>query len=275
MAVTPLAESAGWVTGSTPGGPIAHHRSPNQEPGMAVPSGVLGVVMHTMVGNLPGTDTAFLNPSFQASAHFGISQAGQVIQWVSVRGGIAWHAAAANPHWYGIEHADNGDPGTPLTDAQLTASAQLVELLSRDDVGRFALQVTNRTDTEGYGVHNMGGGAWGGHTCPQLADGSGPRAGQRAEIIRRAAILRETGHYPAPTTAGPYRHTADGILTLADVAAGRHTTQAHLAETTLAAVNATHRPVVAAYLALDAANYAVCQRHVPMPEGMPFYTSNP
>jgi len=39
----------------------------------------------------------------------------------------------------------------------------------------------------------MGGAAWGGHSCPQLANGSGPRAGQRAEIVRRAKIIRQYG----------------------------------------------------------------------------------
>jgi hypothetical protein len=187
-----LTETNGWVNG------ITHHNCPNQNDGMAVPSGVMGVVMHTMVGNLPGTDSVFMNPNFQASAHFGIAQDGTIYQWVSIRGGIAWHCMDGNANWYGIEHADNADPGNPLTEAQLSASAQLVEFLSRPTVGRFDLKVTDKTDTEGYGMHRMGGAAWGGHSCPQLGDGSGPRAGQRNEIVRRALILRADGVYPSP-----------------------------------------------------------------------------
>jgi len=190
--VSKLSETGGWVNG------ITHHNSPNQGSGMVIPSGVLGVVMHTMVGNLPGTDTVFMDPSYQASAHFGIAQDGTTYQWVNVRGGVAWHVMDGNFNWYGIEHADNGNPGNPLTDAQLSASAQLVELLSRDNVGRFPLQVCNTVSGLGYGTHRMGGAAWGGHSCPQLADGSGPRAGQRAEIISRANIIRTYGQYPAP-----------------------------------------------------------------------------
>jgi hypothetical protein len=182
---------SGWVNG------ITHHNSPNQNGGMAVPSGVLGVVMHTMVGNLPGADGWFMNPAAQVSAHFGIAQDGTIIQWVNVRGGIAWHCADGNPNWYGIEHADNGNPGNPLTTAQLNASAQLVELLSRDDVGRFPLAVCNTTAGLGYGVHYMGGAAWGGHSCPQLANGTGPRSGQRADIIAIAHQIR------SGTTAPP------------------------------------------------------------------------
>jgi N-acetylmuramoyl-L-alanine amidase/PKD domain len=198
MVIKRLTESRGWVNG------VTHHPSPNCDGGMAVPSGVRGVVMHTMVGNLPGTDAWFHNPDARASAHFGIAQDGTIIQWVSIRGGIAWHCMNGNANWYGIEHADNGNPSNPLTDAQINASAQLVELLSRDSVGRFALRVSNSTTTEGYGVHYMGGAAWGSHPCPQNGNGSGPRAAQRAEIIRRAKIIRSAGQYPAPSsTAEP------------------------------------------------------------------------
>ena len=195
MTVHRLTETGGWVNG------VPHHKTSKHDNGMAVPSGVRGVIMHTMVGNLAGTDDMFMNSARLASAHFGIGQDGSIIQWVSVRGGVAWHIADGNYHWYGIEHADNGDPGNPLTEAQLSASAQLAELLARSDVGRFPLQVSNSTGTEGYGVHYMGGTAWGGHSCPQRAGGSDPRAGQRAEIIRRATIIRRCGQYPAPDTA--------------------------------------------------------------------------
>jgi N-acetylmuramoyl-L-alanine amidase len=195
MAVKRLTETNGWVDA------VIHHKTTKHNNGMAVPAGVYGAVMHTMVGNLPGTDDMFMNSSREASAHFGIAQDGTVIQWVSIRGGVAWHCADGNYNWYGIEHADNGNPGNPLTEAQINASALLVELLSRDDVGRFALQATNSTTGEGYGVHYMGGAAWGGHSCPQLANGSGPRSGQRAEIIRRAKVIREYGQYPAPVYA--------------------------------------------------------------------------
>ena len=191
---------AGWVNG------ITHHNTPNQNGGMAVPSGVLGAVMHTMVGNLPGTDAWFLNPAAQASAHFGIAQDGTVIQWVNVRGGIAWHCAAGNSAWYGIEHADNGNPGNPLTPEQINASAQLVELLSRDDVGRFPLAICDTTAGLGYGVHYMGGAAWGGHSCP----GPGPRASQRADILAMAKQIRSGETSPV---------TEDDTMTVLDALA--------------------------------------------------------
>src|SRR5579862_9659825 len=91
-----------------------------------------GVVMHTMVGNLPGTVEAFNNPNYQASAHFGIAQDGSVWQFGPIgKGWIAWAQMAGNQTWYSIEHADDGNPDNPLTDEQITSSALLVEFLSR------------------------------------------------------------------------------------------------------------------------------------------------
>ena len=103
----------------------------------------MGVVMHTMVGNLqPSTVTLFNSSPAAVSAHFGIAQDGSVWQFGPIgKGWIAWAEIAGNETWYSIEHADDGDTESPFTDAQLTASAQLVEVLSR--FAGFPLQVTN------------------------------------------------------------------------------------------------------------------------------------
>jgi N-acetylmuramoyl-L-alanine amidase len=168
---------------------------------------IAGVVMHTMVGNLPGTIATFNNSANQVSAHFGIAQDGSVHQFGPIgKGWIAWAEMAGNDTWYSIEHADNGNPANPLTDAQLTASAQLVEVLSR--FAGFPLQVTNSVSGTGYGTHVMGGAAWGGHTCP----GPGPRAGQRQGIIARAKQIR----------AGDVLWTSDGTVSLTQLAARVH-----------------------------------------------------
>ena len=168
---------------------------------------IAGVVMHTMVGNLPGTIATFNDPATQVSTHFGIAQDGSVHQFGPIgKGWIAWGQMAGNDAWYSIEHADDGNPGNPLTDAQLTASAQLLELLSR--FAGFPLQVTNSVSGTGYGTHVMGGAAWGGHTCP----GPGPRAGQRNEIIARAKQIR----------AGDAPWTSDGSVSLMQLAAQLH-----------------------------------------------------
>jgi N-acetylmuramoyl-L-alanine amidase len=146
---------------------------------------MMGVVMHTMVGNLPGTEATFNNPHNQVSAHFGIGQDGEIHQFGPIgKGWIAWAQMAGNLAWYSIEHADNGNTQNPLTQAQVVASAQLLEVLSR--FAGFPLQVTDSTSVKGYGTHVMGGANWGGHTCP----GPGPRAGQRAGIVALAKEIR-------------------------------------------------------------------------------------
>ena len=136
---------------------------------LGVTGAMSGVLMHTMVGTLEGTIASFNDPHRQASAHFGIGFDGRIHQFGPLgKGWEAWHAMAANLTWYGIEHADGGDQHVPLNDAQITSSAQLVELLSR--FAGFPLQVTDDVHGRGYGTHVMGGAAWGGHTCP----GPGP-----------------------------------------------------------------------------------------------------
>lgn len=167
--------------------------------GMSVPHGIQGLVIHTMVGNLPGTIEVFNRPSFQASAHFGVDQAGAIHQFGSVRGWKAWAQAAGNPNWYSCEFADNGNPDNPLTPAQITAAAQLLECLSAPGVGNFPLQVTNSTSGEGLGVHSMGGQAWGGHTCPDLPPAH-VRSAQRPQIVALAMAIR-SGAAPEGWTA--------------------------------------------------------------------------
>jgi hypothetical protein len=186
-----------------------------------------GVLMHTMVGNLPGTIASFNDPNRQASAHFGIAQDGRIHQFGPLgKGWEAWHAMAANLSWYGIEHADDSDQHAPLTDAQVTSSAQVVELLSR--FAAFPLQVTDDVHGTGYGTHVMGGAAWGGHTCP----GPGPRAGQRADIIALAKAIRNPPPPPKPPAAHPARQTetivTDGRQSLHDLAAARRTKPMHI-----------------------------------------------
>ena len=180
---------------------------------------MMGVVMHTMVGNLPATVDLFNSSAAAVSAHFGIAQDGSVWQFGPIgKGWIAWAEVAGNQAWYSIEHADDGDTGNPLTDAQLTASAQLVEVLSR--FAGFPLQVTDSVGVKGYGTHVMGGAAWGGHTCP----GPGPRAGQRYEIIGRAAAIR----------AGQVAWTSQGSVSLAGLAAQLGTTPSSILAMTAA-----------------------------------------
>jgi len=226
-----------------------------QEGGMPVPRGIMGVVMHTMVGNLPGTISVFNDPGFQASAHFGIDQNGHIHQFGPVNGWMAWAEAEGNPNWYSIEHADGGDPDVPLTDAQLTASAQVAEALAT--FGVFPLQVADSPAQEGYGVHSMGGAAWGGHSCPDLPP-QHVRSGQRAEILRRAAAIR-AGSAPGGRTA-----VTDGTTGLAAFADqhGSHPAPV-LRATAEASVNGEFTPSLATYV-----NTVFATDNVTMPDNI-------
>jgi hypothetical protein len=180
-----------------------------------------------MVGTLTGTIASFNDPHRQASAHFGIGFDGRIHQFGPLgKGWEAWHAMAANLTWYGIEHEDGGDQHRPLTDAQVTASAQVVELLSR--FAGFPLQVTDDVHGRGYGTHVMGGAAWGGHTCP----GPGPRAAQREVIIGLAKAIRSVQPPPPLEPEEPVRktvtHVTAGQLSLAALAAKLSTRPMHV-----------------------------------------------
>lgn len=151
-----------------------------------------GVLMHTTVSEASSAVAWFNNPQAQASAHFVIAESGEVWQMGPLgKGWIAWHAAAANHTWYGIEHADNGNPDNPLTPAQITASAQLVECLSA--FAGFPLQISDSPSVKGYGWHGMGGQAFGGHfDCP-----GDVRKAQRPQIIALAMSIRQDTPAPA------------------------------------------------------------------------------
>lgn len=231
--------------------------------GMSVPHGIVGVVEHTMVGNLLGTIELFNDSSYQASAHFGIDQSGNIHQFGPITGWKAWAQEAGNESWYSIEHADDGNPGNPLTSAQMNASAQLVELLSR--IGVFPLQVTNSTGTEGYGVHYMGGAAWGGHSCPQEEDGEGPRANQRYEIIDIAKAIRSGA--PAPKVSA---WECMGQKSLHDLAA-----QLANEASTILRLTAEHSP--GAVYTTNMANYingVLASDTVKVPEGVELWLGN-
>jgi hypothetical protein len=146
-----------------------------------------------------------------------------------VNGWKAFAQVAGNSNYYSIEHADKANPDNPLTDAQLTASAQVVEALAVH--GRFPLQEANHVGEEGYGVHFMGGQGWGGHTCLDLPPRR-VRSQQRAEILRRALAIRHGGHPVVPET--PSTVVTDGSMPLAALAARHGTAPATVLRATAA-----------------------------------------
>lgn len=163
----------------------------NGTPGEGSPS-MMGVVMHTEVGNEAGTIATFNNPASQASAFFAIGQDGAIWQFGPVgQNWAAWAQVDGNPMWYSIEDADNTHPSIPLTGAQITAFAQILECLSA--FAGFPLQVSDSVNVRGLGWHGMGGVAWGNHpNCP-----GDVRKAQRPAIIALAKEIR-AGVAPPP-----------------------------------------------------------------------------
>lgn len=191
-----------------------------------------GVIMHTMVGNLPGTVAWFNNPAAKASAHFGVGQDGSIHQFGPIgKGWMAWAQddppLGGNADWYSIEHADNENPDNPLTYAQKVASAQLVECLSA--FAGFPLDVTDSVDGKGYGTHAMGGANWGGHSCPDLPP-KHVRSLQRYAIIALAKQIREP-------QVRYLKKSAAGGQTLAELAKLNGVTEADIVEASITKLN--------------------------------------
>jgi hypothetical protein len=219
----------------------------NGTPGGGSPH-MMGLVMHTEDGYEQGTIATFNDPAKQVSAFFSIGADGTIHQYGPVgKNWMAWAQAAGNPDWYSIEDSDNTHPSVPLTDAQVTAFAQVLECVSA--FAGFPLQISDSVSVQGLGWHGMGGAAWGNHpNCP-----GDVRKAQRPAIIALAREIR--AGVPAQ---GPYRHVAQGE-SLTRIAERRHTTAQHLLDVTMKA----YTPEDLAQLA-DATLYDA-----------PYYTSNP
>jgi hypothetical protein len=107
-------------------------------------------------------------------SHLWFGKRGQVEQYAPLNR-QSWAQAAGNPLYISCE--TEGQPDEQLTGPQINALALWHAWSQTDDV------VATRPGQRGIGTHEMGGAAYGGHACP------GPiRAGQRAEIIRRAQL---------------------------------------------------------------------------------------
>ena len=99
---------------------------PPQKVWPAVNAG-LGVVMHSMVGYMPGAFRILDDPN-GGSWHFSVTQEGVVCQHYLLTAS-AWHAGTrlANERFIGIEHEGGYEPfDEPLTPAQKEASIKLV-----------------------------------------------------------------------------------------------------------------------------------------------------
>lgn len=92
---------------------------------------VTHITLHIMVGHLAGTDSVFLNPGSQASAHYGIGADGAIHQYVSENDGSYSDANfTSNNSTISIEH-EGGMAGVPCTQACMDASARLCADIAR------------------------------------------------------------------------------------------------------------------------------------------------
>lgn len=126
---------------------------------------VIGVTVHHMDGSLASADASFHNPDRGASAHFGISYDGHVVQWVDTND-VAYHACRANwTGWVGIENESDPDrPDAPPTPAQIESMGIIIRWL-----GVAPVPATGPL-SGGVGYHRQFPGAcnaaWGQTACP-------------------------------------------------------------------------------------------------------------
>lgn len=226
-------DADGWLQGPIQ---ITHVMTPNRyNTGFAAHA--RGLVFHTEDGFEAGTVSTFMNKASEASAFFSIGQDGSCHQYLPVgKGFVAWAEAGGNPNHYSIEDEDGTHPSVPLTDAQLTAFAQILEACSARD--GFPLQITDDVNGQGLILHSDGGQAWGNHpNCP------GPvRAAQRPKIIALAMAIRQGG-----TVTQPRKWVTAGMSSLTTLARDHHTDAATILRLT-GAHSATFGPELTVYL---------------------------
>lgn len=144
-----LYPGATWRNSPNHGGPLAK---------------AIGVILHVEAGTEAGTCTVFSEPSYQASAHFGIAKDGSIDQFVDTAV-EAWAQAAGNGSYFSIE--TEGQPTEPLTEAQCQSFAKLYVWLRQQPNASFGFTLAEVPGQPGLGWHGMGGAAWGGHSgCP-------------------------------------------------------------------------------------------------------------
>ena len=179
-------DADGWLQGPIN---ITHLMTPNHGTGFAVKA--KGMVQHTEDGFEAGTVETFMNAANQVSAFFSVSEQGVCHQYLPLgHGYVAWAEVDGNEAWRSCECEDLTRTGDPMTPAQVTAFAQILEACSAYD--GFPLQITDDVNGTGLITHGDGGVNWGNHpNCP-----GNVRKAQRPQIIALAMAIR-SGTDPA------------------------------------------------------------------------------
>ncbi len=189
-AVCPVANAYEWMDEAHTGGPMTFTR---------------GLVLHVNEGN-GDPYRWWMQPTTPiASSHFQVMKDGRLIQYVGCDT-VAWCQVAGSTTWHSVE--TEGFSAEPLTAAQVATLGRLYAW------GAAALgwrrQIADSPNGAGFGIHSMGGEAWGGHACPGII-----RSNQRAAIL--AAATGTTGDDEVavlPTITGS-DHTHPKSLALA------------------------------------------------------------
>lgn len=133
----------------------------------------MGLVLHVNDGNGDPYNW-WMNPAAPtASSHFQCMKDGTLIQYVGTDT-VAYAQVAGNANWHSCE--TEGYPTEALSQAQVDKITKLYSW-GIASLG-WKAQVTNDINTPGFGIHSMGGQAWGGHACP-----GDLRANQRQTIL--------------------------------------------------------------------------------------------
>jgi hypothetical protein len=221
----------GWLQG--PIG-ITRETSPNfARSGFAAKA--RGLVQHTEDGFRLGTVARFQDPNSQVSAFFSVGEDGAAHQYVPVgHGYVAWAQRDGNASWRSCECEDKTNTQVPMSAAQLTTFAQILEACATYD--EFPLQITDDVHGTGLITHGDGGVAWGDHPdCPGSV-----RKAQRPQVIALAQAIR----------AGLDIWTTQGLKSLHDLAADSLASPVHevLRLTAENSLNRLFAPALATYL---------------------------
>lgn len=153
----------------------------------------LGWILHVTVSNgspWSGFETAPMGK--RRFSHLWVAKDGRAEQYAELDHD-SWAQGDGNDLYYSVE--TEGYTDEPLTLAQIETLARFHVWSGTPD------HLANTPGEPGIGTHQMGGAAWGGHTCPDPAMGlPGPRSKQRSTILATAQAIRATGGPDMPLT---------------------------------------------------------------------------
>lgn len=155
-----------------------------------------GVILHVNVDEHGTSDAFFKSNPGDVTPNFQVYKDGSVHQYLPFDW-QPWCQIAGNFNYAAIETA--GMPDEALTVQQCTSIAKILKTY-HDEMG-MVLQIANRPGERGLGTHQMGGIAWGGHSCPGSV-----RASQRSHLLELARGNKPTPHPVTPPAHKPTLH---------------------------------------------------------------------